>query len=137
MLEYFNTCEITFQIDMQVAAEEKLKSSSLKLVKGKKGKSSKISEKSLSGMSFSEGINNDVPPIMNKKHQTPRIYPCEEVKMSHAATLGEIAQNSLNLGEPLTGMNLHNYFTKFIISSGQKLYQKITSNNSKTKFDVY
>lgn len=92
-----------FQIDVE-EMEDKMKTSAVKLAKGKKGKLSKDVDKSKSGLSVNQSTQIVVPPVMNKKHQTPQIYPCEEVKMSHAATLGEIAQNSMNLGEPLTGI---------------------------------
>ncbi|XP_045477711.1 sperm flagellar protein 2-like [Harmonia axyridis] len=100
--------------------EDKMKTSAVKLAKGKKGKLSKDVDKSKSGLSVNQSTQIVVPPVMNKKHQTPQIYPCEEVKMSHAATLGEIAQNSMNLGEPLTDYLVAAMIVEYLYSVSDK-----------------
>lgn len=71
-----------------------------KLKKGMKTKQKISSEPRTQG---NESNNNKVVnDKMEKKIQTPRYFPCEEVVLSAEAELGKIADEELTRGQPLT-----------------------------------
>lgn len=80
--------------------------------KGEKGKSDKKSK----SMETKSGVEENVILKVNKKAQTPKVYPCEEVPLSHKAELGKLAEEQLSAGLTLTSHLMIAMFVEFLQS---------------------
>ncbi|XP_022900706.2 sperm flagellar protein 2-like [Onthophagus taurus] len=102
--------ESQFVSETQVAIEDVKKDKKNKDKKKPPPKGTKPGKK---GKEVVEIVPEELP-FKDQMIQTPRLFPCEEIKLTQKAELGKIAYEVLNLGEPLSDETLVKMFVEYL-----------------------
>lgn len=97
--------------DKKKKVKEKGKDNGPKQKKVKKGAKIKVIASTID-----EELITDKKSFIDKKVQTPRYYPDEEIPLTHQAELGKVAHEVLESGEPLTSFIVAAMFVEYLKS---------------------
>lgn len=119
MQDVINFCINAYKDEMTVDIVETYDSTESRSIishKVKKGFKSKLKTATEQHIPGNEGNHKVIGDKAEKKVQTPKYFPCEEIVFTHQAELGKIAEEELTRGKILTDFLLIAMFVEYLKS---------------------